>query len=599
LVTVMLTEEQKLYLEGFIRGVSARQGGVPTGLPPEVAAAIGTSVASASSGPETQHPLHQLAQDRVLAAGQKLVAEEEAKRRKNPFDMWDEMRANAETGKFPKGSDIFLQKFHGLFYVAPAQNSFMCRLRMPNGIVSSHQMRGLADLAVACGGGYSDVTTRANLQIREITAQNAPTLLMGIQELGLTSRGAGADNIRNITGGPTAGIDAQEIIDTRPLCRQMHHYILNHREMYGLPRKFNIAFDGGGLVSVLEDTNDISFAAVAIPEGQAVPAGVYFRMALGGITGHGDFARDTGIILRPEQCVPVAAAVVRVFIEHGDRTDRKKARLKYVLEKFGLEKYMEETEKLLGYSLPRLPIETGAKRGPRLKHGHVGVHKQKQAGLNYIGVVLPVGRLKADQMRALADITERFGSATIRLTVWQNLLISDVPDAALEHAKRAIEAAGLGWSASSIRSAMVACTGNTGCKFSASDTKGHASAIAQHLESRLALDTPINIHLTGCPHSCAQHFIADIGMLGTKVGEDAIEGYHINVGGSAGATQEIAREIYRDVPATIVPVVLERMLSAYLAQRRGPEESFQDFTRRHSIEELRGLFGAVPAQAAA
>src|SRR5918998_2030391 len=214
---------------------------------------------------------------------------------------------------------------------APAQDSYMCRLRLPNGILSSFQLRGIADLAERYAGGYSHVTTRANLQIREIKAQDGPKVLMGLYELGIINRGAGADNIRNITGSPTAGIDPQELIDTRPLARELHYYILNHREFYGLPRKFNIAFDGGGTIGVLEDTNDIGFSAVRVPDGKAVEPGVYFHLQLGGITGHSDFGRDTGVLLKAEQCIPVAAAIVRVFIEHGDRTDRTKARLKYVL----------------------------------------------------------------------------------------------------------------------------------------------------------------------------------------------------------------------------------------------------------------------------
>jgi ferredoxin-nitrite reductase len=589
-----LTEEKKLYLEGFIRGIAARQGNTP----PLHALSALTGGGAPSAGGDALHPLHRAAQDRVQAAGQKLVAEEEAKRKKNPFDMWDEIQANAAADRFPKGTDVFLHKFHGLFYVAPAQNAFMCRLRMPNSILTGHQFRGLADLADAFAGGYADMTTRANLQLREISAKNAPHVLTGVQELGLTSRGTGADNIRNITGDPTAGIDPQALIDTRPLCRELHFHILNHRELYGLPRKFNIAFDGGGQVAVLEDTNDIGFTAVAVPDGQAVPAGIYFRMALGGITGHSTFAADTGIILRPEECVPVAVAVVRAFIEHGDRTDRKKARMKYVIDRLGLDGYMAEVEKQLGAKLTRLPLSACQPRPPRLKDGHVGVHAQKQPGLSYIGVMAPASRLSSRQMRDVADIAERFGSGTIRLTVWQNLLISDIPDARVEDAKRSIEAAGLAWSPLSIRGSVVACTGNVGCKFSASDTKTHALAITQHLESRVALDQPVHIHLTGCPHSCAQHLIADLGLLGAKIGEDAIEGYHISVGGSAGDQQELARELYRDVAAADVPAVLERVLTAYL-ERRQPAESFQVFAKRHSVDELKQFVGALPIRAAA
>ncbi|HEX9464316.1 MAG TPA: NirA family protein [Alphaproteobacteria bacterium] len=591
----MLSDEKKLYLEGFIRGVAARQGSAP----PNVAAALGgLSGPGAAPGGDALHPLHRAAQDRFIVAGQKLAPEEDAKRRKNPFDMWDEMLGNAAADKFPKGTDVFLHKFHGLFYVAPAQDGFMCRLRMPNGILSSQQLRGLADLADEFGGGYTDITTRANLQIREIAARNGPPLLIGVQELGLTSRGAGADNIRNVTGTPTAGIDPQELIDTRPLCRELHHYILNHRELYGLPRKFNIAFDGGGQVAVLEDTNDIGFAAVAVGDGQAVPAGLYFRMALGGITGHSSFAADTGVILRPEDCVPIAAAVLRVFIDHGDRTDRKTARMKYVIDKMGLDAYMAEVETHLKRKLQHLPLGACRPRAPRLKDGHIGVHRQRQPGRFYVGVTPPAGRVTTAQMRTIADIAERFGSGTIRLTVWQNLLISDVADGNVEAVTRALDAAGLAWSPTSLRGSLVACTGNTGCKFSASDTKGHAAAIGAHLEGRVTLDQPINIHLTGCPHSCAQHFIADIGLLATKIGDDGIEGYHVSVGGGAHEEQALARELYRDVAAADAPAVLERILRGYLAHRRSAE-SFQQFTIRHETAALKQIFDSMPAQVAA
>src|SRR5215469_16522953 len=250
------SDEQKQYLDGFLSGIAARCGGAP---------AVPGATAPAASAPSAD--IHHAAQDRFIAAGRKLVPEEEAKRQAHPLDMWDELVAEAAEGRFPKGIDVFRHKFFGLFYVAPAQNAFMCRLRIPNGVLQPHHMTGLAALAERWAGGYADITTRANLQIREIKPQGIVEMLEGLQELGLTSRGAGADNIRNITGSPTAGIDSQELIDTRPLTRELHHYILNHRELYGLPRKFNIAFDGGGAVSVLEDTNDIGFAAVQVPAG--------------------------------------------------------------------------------------------------------------------------------------------------------------------------------------------------------------------------------------------------------------------------------------------------------------------------------------------
>ena len=395
------TEEQRQYLAGFVAAPSSRARRRDTRRLPRhwrqaaparsrTATRMAIIPRPVNHGKGTGGPdrLFLEAQDRHLAAGKKLCPEEEAKRAKPPLDLWDEIQQHARDERFPKGTDVLLFKFHGLFYVAPAQNAFMCRLRFAGGMTNSFQFRRVADLAEQFAGGYADVTTRANLQLREISAKHTLDVLTGLHDAGIVNRGAGADNVRNITAPATAGIDPQELIDVRPLCREMHHYILNHREMYGLPRKFNIAFDGGGTTSALEDTNDIGFAAVSVPSGRGAAEGVYFRVQLGGITGHQDFARDTGLLLRPEECVPVAAAMLRVFIEHGDRTDRKKARLKYLLDQWGFDKFLDETQKRLPFPLRRLPIEECLPRGPVGKHVHVGVHRQRQPDLSYVGVAL-------------------------------------------------------------------------------------------------------------------------------------------------------------------------------------------------------------------
>ena len=583
------TEEQKQYLEGYIAALVKQRGAELATVSPSVRANAQTSGVR-TSDLQLNDPafIHIEAQDRWVNAGGKLVPEELAKRAKHPFDMWDEMLANAAAGLFPKGTDIFLHKFHGLFYVAPNQDSFMLRLRLPGGIVSSHQAKGLGSVAERFGGGYLHVTTRANLQIREIGAAHSIEVLTAIDELGLTSRGAGADNIRNLTGSPAAGIDPQELIDTRPLTRELYHYILNQRELYGLPRKFNIAFDGGGCLGVLEDTNDIGFAAVAVGPKKPVPADVYFRMQLGGITGHGVFARDSGVLLFPHEVVPAAVAILRVFIDHGDRTDRKRARLHYLIERWGIEKCLAEAATHLPFAWRCAPLDICKPRGPIDRHGHIGVHPQSQPSLHYIGVVLPVGRLEAPQLRGLAEIAERYGSGTLRLTVWQNLLISDIAEARVGDAVAEIEALGLVTSASAIRGGIVACTGNFGCKFALSDTKRHALGLIDHLEGRVTLDAPINIHLTGCPNSCAQHYVGDIGLLATKVEkseDEEVEGYHIVVGGGSGADLELGREVCHSVPAEEMPKRIEAILRAYLTQRQA-DENFHEFTKRHSVEEL-------------
>lgn len=580
-------DQQKQWLQGFVSGIEARKA----------ADRLAGRTAAAAAAPTGPDALQHAAQDRTIAAGGKLVAEEVGKRQRHPLDRWDEVVDRAEAGQFPKGIDVFLTKYQGLFYVAPAQDSFMCRLRIPNGILNAWQMRGLADAADAHGGGYADVTTRANLQIREIPARQAVDLLLAVQALGLTSRGSGADNIRNITGSPTAGIDPQELIDTRPLCRDMHHYILNHREMYGLPRKFNIAFDGGGRVPVLEDTNDVGFVACRVTGGSVEP-GIHFHLQLGGITGHHDFAFETGILVEPAECVRVAAAVVRAFIGHGDRTNRQKARLKYVLDRMGRDAFVAEVEREYGRPLRRATGAVIEARPLADKHGHVGVHRQKQPGLNYLGLVLPVGRLTSEQMRGLAEIAERFGSGTLRLTVWQNLLISDVADRDVGICIAAVNALGLGVEASAIRRGLVACTGNAGCKFAASNTKGHALRLADHLEPRVPVDTPVNIHLTGCHHSCAQHYVGDVGLLACKVdrGEEEVEGYHVFIGGGAASTAEqaMAREYAPSVAFDDLPAMIERLLAAYLAHRRDSDETFFAFCRRHDVATLRLLADQAP-----
>jgi ferredoxin-nitrite reductase len=567
------SDEQKRYLEGLVAGMNAARGAAPA--------------APLPMGPDAPHLA---AMARLEAEGKKLADQEKFKRDEHPLDAYPRLKAEAEAGRYPKPADNFRWRFHGLFYVAPNQDSFMCRLRLPGGILNHWQMAGLARLAAGHGGGYAHVTTRANLQIREIPAGKAPGLLEAIQELGLCSRGAGADNIRNVTGSPTAGIDPQELLDTRPLARHWHFHILNNRTLSGLPRKFNVAFDGGGRVAALEDTNDIGFQAVEVVAGAGVEPGIWLRLVLGGITGHRDFARDTGVYCRPEEATPLADAIVRVFIDHGDRSDRGKARLKYLLDAWGFPRFLAAVEEKLGRKLTYIESD-GVRPRPRPDRlAHIGVHRQKQAGRNWIGVVLPGGRLTAAQMEGLAAVAASLGDGDIRLTVWQNLLLSGVTDAGVAQAEAAIAALGLATQAGPVRAGLVACTGNTGCKFAAADTKGAAEAIAAHVESRLAMDTPLNIHLTGCHHSCAQHYIGDIGLLACKVPAadgETVEGFHVYVGGGAGPEARIGRELLRDIPAKDCPALVESLLGAYLARRRDPQENFLDFAGRHEADALR------------
>ena len=593
------------------RGVSGVASGAPAGTPAEppfseeqrryldelFAGAVRRRPPGQQDAAETAPSVHGVPVD-------ELSREERIKHERNPLDIWDTVLANAAHGRFPEPDDVFRYKFHGLFHTAPAQDAYMCRLRIPANQISSRQLRGLAALAAEYAGGYADLTTRGNLQLREVGARHAPDLLMRLYDLGLSSRGAGADNIRNVTATPTSGFDPRELCDVRPQARALHHYILHSRDLYGLPRKFNVAFDSGGQVSVAGDTNDIGLRAVRVPEADSaeLAAGVYFRVLLGGITGHRSFGSDAGIVVPPERCVAVVAAMLRVFAGAGDRTNRKRARLKYVLERWGIERFVAETEAQLGAALTRLPVEHCTEAAPVVRGAHVGTHRQRQPGFNWVGVGVPGGRLPGARMTALADLAERFGTGELRLTVFQNALIPHVADRDTAALAAELERIGLSASPSSYAAGTVACTGNAGCKFAMTDTKGAAVALARHLERSAPLDGPINIHLTGCPNSCAQHYCGDIGLLGvgTSHGGEQVEAYNVLFGGGMDQEQALAEEAYRAVPAAQLPALLTRVMRAYLSHRR-ERESFNEFIRRQGVAEVTRLAGegGHPAPAAA
>lgn len=590
------TMEQKEYLSGFMAGVAQRG----------LFHYVGTTAEGLITGSSTEGGANLAApapEETIFGTPLGDVTKQELwKHAENPLDSWDRLVEHAEANKFPNEEDTFRFRYFGMFYVSPAQNSFMLRCRIPAGELTAVQLKGLADLAADFGNGKAAITTRSNLQVREIAPKNLVNVVTRLQGLGLTAKGSGVDNIRNITASPTAGFDPQELIDTRPFAHALHHYILNHRDLYGLPRKFNVAFEGGGAVDTVADTNDIGFMAVRVASplsGHSLKdntsftqePGVYFRVELCGITGHKQLATDSGVVIKPNEAVAVAAAMIRVFNEHGDRTDRKKARLKYLIDKWGIEKFLAETQKKLAFPLVKLPLEQCIKRPPSVKHGHVGVYRQKQPGKNYVGIVIPVGVMSTKQMHRLATLAENYGSGTIRLTPWQNLLLPDIADGFVETVKRQLVSTGFHHEATNILGGLVACTGNTGCKWAATDTKGQAVALGAHLNKRLQLDHPINIHLTGCPNSCAQHYVGDIGLQGVKVNASgtSVEGYNVVFGGGVGAEAGIGKQVFTGISFDELPTLLERVLKTYLAKRQA-NETFASFTRRHEVKQLQEMF---------
>jgi ferredoxin-nitrite reductase len=575
------TDQQTHYLRGFFAGVQQRP-----------------FVAHLSPGQITYEPGSNA---RNLAEPQNeetfwgtpisdLCAEEVWKYESNSLDLWDELLDAAARDEAPNAEQRYRFKFHGLFHVAPAQDSFMLRLRAPGGIITSHQVRGLVKIAESWGNRRLDLTTRSNVQLREFAPRHIVNVLNSVRKLGMSGLGSGADNIRNITASPISGYDPQELIDVQPFADALQNYITNSRDMFGLPRKFNIAFDNGGAISALADTNDIGFVAVKVADDRSVPAGIYFRVLLCGITGHKQFATDCGLLLRPDQLVAVAAAMVRVFAENGDRTDRKKARLKYLVDRWGIDRFVAETAKKLAFPVLHVDANVAEPRGPVDRAGHLGIHPQSQPGRSYIGVCIPVGWLPMEQALAVAEIADRFGSGEIRLTVWQNLLIPNVPQECVAEACAELKRAGLAIDAGRVQSGTVACTGSRGCRFAMTDTKAHALEIARSLDASFALEQPVNLHVTGCPNSCAQHYIGDIGLMGVKVGGE--EGYQINLGGGADSDQAIARQLFPAIKYAEVLPMLHALFAGYRKRSQG-DDNFLEFTRRHSIEELRGIAGTT------
>ncbi len=571
IATTGFTDEQARYLEGFVAG--ARAGGVTFGdlaSPPVASHASATTVNLDD-----------------------LTKEERIKHALYPFDAIEHLVEFAKENKAPDPENLFRFKWNGLFWLNPVKDGYMCRLRIPGGTVKSFQVRELAAIARELTTGYIQLTTRNNFQLRLIQPKDCPELLRRVQACGLHSKGAGADNIRNITMNPCAGYDPHELIDVRPLVDELALMIVSGKEFYDLPRKFNIAYDGGGLVSSVEDTNDIGLTAVQVGENpHGLAPGVYFRVLLGGVTGHHTFAADAGIIVPPASANALIAGLLRVFIKEGDRTNRKKARFKYVVEGLGMAGVVEAAEKLLPFKLTRLaPDAVGQlpRAFTQQGHSHIGVHPQQQAGLNCLGATVPVGQLTAEQMDQVAAIADTYGSGEIRLTVWQNIIVPNVPDTQVAAACAALKAAGLPTEQNPLRGGFIACTGSKYCKFAATDTKGHAIAMMDYLDGRVPLDKPVNVHFTGCAHSCAQHFMGDIGLLGAKVKSASGEGYHITVGGGFGENRKIGRQVFSAVPIEELGPVLETMLNAYITGRQ-EEESFHSYCNRHTVEELQQCF---------
>ena len=447
-------------------------------------------------------------------------------------------------------------------------------MRIPGGILNAQQCWTIADLADRYSTGCLQVTNRANLQIREVHSSIPPEVWNRLQELGIASRRVEVDPIRNIMASPTAGIDRQQLLDTRPLVKAWDDYLQTHPELSELSPKFSIGLDGGESVSIQALRNDILLAA-----GRSAKSEIVFRLHLNS---------DTGILIQQSQCISVLAALASAYLEYTKnqpRIDGKKPRLRHLLADWGVESYLERVERNLPFVLQRRSIDSSARAIEQSRH--LGIHPQRQPDFSYIGIALPLGRLESKQLRNLANLAQNLASGTLRLTPWQNLLISDIPNSQLFEIKQQIADMGLHSSATRLDSCLVACAGSSGCASAATDTQSHALAMARDLAQKLTIDGPINIHFSGCQKSCAQHRPIDITLVGIQIerGHETIEGYDIYAGRK---DLPFGRPIFPAVSAAEMPGAIELLLQVY--QRfREPLESFGEFVDRRAIDQLQEL----------
>ncbi|MBW4693372.1 MAG: precorrin-3B synthase [Lyngbya sp. HA4199-MV5] len=478
-------------------------------------------------------------------------------------------------------SNALLQsaKCPSLFAPSIAQDGLLYRLRIPGGLLNVAQCEAIADLADQAGCGAVEVTNRANVQIRGLQTSMATDVLERLQELGLASPIAGVDALRNIMASPTAGIDRQQFIDTRPLVAAWNHYLTTRPDFAVLSPKFSVCFDGSEAVSVRDRPNDISLVAEAIADA------IYFRVHLS-LGDRGASPCDVGVLIRPAESLPLLIAMTEVY---GDYTrqkpgndDQRKPRLRDLLQDWNLERYLKTVADRLPVSLTRTAsIDHHSGSG---FYNHLGIHAQRQNGLSYLGCTLSLGRLETKQLRGLARLALQFGSGTLRLTPWQTVLVPDVPTTKIDAIEHEIEQLGLSVSATHPHSAIVACSGTTGCKSSATNTQADALALANYLAEHITLDRPINIHFTGCEKSCAQHHASDIALLGaTKDGEEI---YHIHVGDNG---SKFGRVFKKNCALSHVPVLVEQLIQLYQRHRSHSQETFQAFVNRHTIAELKQL----------
>ncbi|MBZ5528350.1 MAG: nitrite/sulfite reductase [Acidobacteriia bacterium] len=474
---------------------------------------------------------------------------------------------------------------------------FMVRIRVPNGFLRSDQVRVIASLAERHARGVADITVRQNIQLHWVAIESLPGVLEELWNAGLTTTGACGDVARNVTGCPLAGIDAREIVDASPLALAIDRALAGNPAFYNLPRKFKISITGCRSWCSYPEINDVGLTATTRKRAGDIETGFTLRIG-GGLSTDPHLAVRLDAFIQWEQVVPVVTAVAELFRESGIlRLSREQARLKFLFLKHGwtADAFLQALQQRLPFSLDPAEIEDVP---VDIHRDHVGVHPQKQQGLVYVGASVLRGRITPRQLRVAAGLADRFADGRIRTTTLQNLLIVNVKQEDSARVADELTLAGLPVAASAFARGTVACTGSEFCKLSLTETKSFARWLTSELEERLpGFQEQVKLHITGCPNSCGQHWIADIGIEGKKIKENGllVDAYYFCVGGSVGQFSSIARPVGYRCAATDVPAAIERLLHGFHA-RREPDETLRSFFARLRNEEIRFLLagGDVP-----
>jgi sulfite reductase (ferredoxin) len=551
---------------------------------------------------DTQPPLKETKAQKV----------ERLKREKNPWLALDEVKAFARQGRdsvLPEWANTYF-KWWGIYTQGDgagatggtggegkASKYFMLRIGIPNGFVTSAQLRTIADICEKHARSVADITVRQNIQLHWLTIEAIPEIIEALGAVGLSPKGACGDVVRNVTGCPLAGVAADEIIDASGLAIEVARLLTANSDFYNLPRKFKASVTGCSVWCSYPEINDIGLTAVARSLRGQREIGYSLR-AGGGLSADPHLSVRLNAFIRPEQALRAVRGVVEIFRDQQAlRESRNHARLKHLFTQQGwtAERFLAELQDRVDFRFEPAAEEHAP---VDVYRDHVGIQAQRQHGLVAVGAAVLRGRISADQLRQAAGLAERFGRGELRTTNMQNLIIVNVPATKANELARELNAIELPVEASVFWRGAIACTGTEFCKLAITETKSFSRWVVEELEQRIPnFDEQLKLHVTGCPNSCGQHWIADIGLEGKKVkqGRELVDAYYFCLGGAVGANQSIARLSGYRCPATEVPESIERLLRAYLANRGGGENLRQYFSR-YAIEELRAqLAGRVVA----